>query len=77
MSVISDLSGGVAFSKMYSSTSFVVDFIFFQIENELVITSKLSNGAVLEVKLNNVRNMNTEELQHFDSQVQKGLKIRI
>ena len=58
ISVISDLTGGVAFSKMYTSTSFVVDFIFFQIENELVITSKLSNGAVLEVKLNNVKNMN-------------------
>ena len=67
MSVISDLTGGVAFSKMYSSTSFVVDFIFFQIENELVITSKLSNGAVLEVKLINVRNMNTEELQFLNN----------
>jgi heat-inducible transcriptional repressor len=67
ISVISDLTGGVAFSKMYTSTSFVVDFIFFQIENELVITSKLSNGAVLEVKLNNVKNMNTEELQFLDN----------
>ena len=67
MSVISDLTGGVAFSKVYSSRSILIDFNFFQIDNELVISSKLSSGTVLEIKLPLIRELNSNEIQFLDN----------
>ncbi len=67
MAVISDLTGGVAFSKLYSSRSILIDFGFFQLENELIITSKLSSGTVLEIKLPLIRKLTSNEIQFLDN----------
>jgi heat-inducible transcriptional repressor len=52
---------------VYSSRSILIDFNFFQIDNELVISSKLSSGTVLEIKLPLIRELNSNEIQFLDN----------
>ena len=68
MSVISDLTRGVAFSKLYNyNRSVALDCLIVQLEKDLLLTSNLSNGTVVKIRVNLIRELNSDEMQFLET----------
>ena len=67
MSVISDLTKGVAFSKLYDyNSSVVLDCSIVLLEKDLLLTSNLSNGTVATIRISLIRILNSDEIQFLE-----------